>query len=673
MARIKTVTRLRKCLRKPPVERSEADINLVLQATSTVMLFQAAGPQIHREICLAMKHIYLRRGESMSITEMSGGRACYLVLHGRLRMQLNNKGGGKEGGGGADEKVLDVMPSDSGVSTEQLKTLFNTIDKDGSGGIDLEEILEICDVLGLKATEEEMQEMLEAADADQDGVLNYEEFLTIMDQFGVTASSGSNQWVVKEDGTLETEMATGASFGEESIQGERPLRATITALKNTDLIVLDGSDYGRIMADGFSKIDVLQELHSVQTLLTRTELNPVATVTKSKQFTIGQHICSEGSPAERLYFIVSGDCTIMKRRKTRSIGGSLVTSGQNILRGGPIRAALPQRRLKHTNVEVGILGAGDFFGEESLVEGGGTHRHTIAAKGFVQVLMLNMADAFKLIHEEDIEGLLQLSDSRKGFRDTQFFKASKTIEKQSVELAEYKKRLAERLVEGLPEEAGDLEDSVEDGKGVREGAKAKDEGAKGKAELFLRVERDDFSLPRLDTFGRASDPGFGSSAGAYFGGAPRRQSIAPAPAAFSPAIAQRHATVLCRKFYDEKLHALMDGDESDRSAEKRALAGRFSDGFNPELAFGQNNRSWSMDGIQLAREESTESLPPIFSKIHKQSTLFPVTKPRKKVNKRKQGNFVRIRRPDSRDTAPSEADSSLFLGIISQQSRPSLA
>ena len=99
MARIKTVTRLRKCLRKPPVERSEADINLVLQATSTVMLFQAAGPQIHREICLAMKHIYLRRGESMSITEMSGGRACYLVLHGRLRMQLNNRGGGKEGGG----------------------------------------------------------------------------------------------------------------------------------------------------------------------------------------------------------------------------------------------------------------------------------------------------------------------------------------------------------------------------------------------------------------------------------------------------------------------------------------------------------------------------------------------------------------------------------------------
>ena len=51
-------------------------------------------------------------------------------------MQLNNRGGSKEGGKAGDEKVLDVMPSDSGVSTEQLKTLFNTIDKDGSGGID---------------------------------------------------------------------------------------------------------------------------------------------------------------------------------------------------------------------------------------------------------------------------------------------------------------------------------------------------------------------------------------------------------------------------------------------------------------------------------------------------------------------------------------------------------
>ena len=264
------------------------------------------------------------------------------------------------------------MPSDSGVSTEQLRTLFNTIDKDGSGGIDLEEILEIYDVLGLKATEEEMQEMLEAADADQDGVLNYDEFLTIMDQFGVTASSGANQWVVKEDGTLETEMTTGASFGEESIQGERPLRATITALKTTDLVVLDGADYGRIMADGFSKLDVLQELHSVQTLLTRTELNPVATVTKSKQFTTGQLICSEGSPAERLYFVVSGDCTILKRRRAHPAGVSLAAPGQHILRGGPIRAALPPRRLKHVNVEVGILSAGDFFGEEALVEGGGS-------------------------------------------------------------------------------------------------------------------------------------------------------------------------------------------------------------------------------------------------------------------------------------------------------------
>ena len=95
MAHIKTASRMRKCLRKPPVERSEADINLVLQATANVMLFQAAGPQIHREICLAVKHIYLRRGESMSITEVSGGRACYLVLHGRLRMQLNNRGGAR--------------------------------------------------------------------------------------------------------------------------------------------------------------------------------------------------------------------------------------------------------------------------------------------------------------------------------------------------------------------------------------------------------------------------------------------------------------------------------------------------------------------------------------------------------------------------------------------------
>lgn len=276
--------------------------------------------------------------------------------------------------------------------------------------------------------------------------------------------------------------------------------------------------------------------------------------------------------------------------------------------------------------------------------------------------MLNLEDAFKLINEEDIEGLLQLSDSRKGFRETQFLKASKIIEKQSAVRAEYKKRQEERLKEGLTEEDGDHR--------VGElSPEAKTHEAEGKPEIVVKVERNEFSLPRLDLFGRASDPGIGTGGGVYFAGAPQRHSIAPAPAAFSPAIAQRHATVLCRKFYDEKLHTLMDGEDPDKSAEKRALAGRFSDGFNPELAFGQNNRSWSMDGAQLVREESTQSLPPIFAKIHRQSTLFPAPKPRKTA-KKKVGNFVRIRRPESRD---DPADDSLFLGIISQQSRPSLA
>ena len=69
--------------------------------------------------------------------------------------------------------------------------------------------------------------------------------------------------------------------------------------------------------------------------------------------------------------------------------------------------------------------------------------------------MLDLENAFKLINEEDIEGLLELSESRKGFRETQFLKASRTMEKQSAACAEYKKRQEERLKEGLCEEGGD--------------------------------------------------------------------------------------------------------------------------------------------------------------------------------------------------------------------------
>lgn len=59
---------------------------------------------------------------------------------------------------------------------ESLKEAFNLFDLDGSGDIDVQELVEVFGTLGQDISELEARELIAELDKDGDGLLNFEEF-----------------------------------------------------------------------------------------------------------------------------------------------------------------------------------------------------------------------------------------------------------------------------------------------------------------------------------------------------------------------------------------------------------------------------------------------------------------------------------------------------------------
>lgn len=64
-------------------------------------------------------------------------------------------------------------------SRSAVLSAFETI-RDGSAGISLDSLKQICSSVGLSYTEEELVMMIEEADKDHDGVINESEFMDIL-------------------------------------------------------------------------------------------------------------------------------------------------------------------------------------------------------------------------------------------------------------------------------------------------------------------------------------------------------------------------------------------------------------------------------------------------------------------------------------------------------------
>jgi Ca2+-binding EF-hand superfamily protein len=62
----------------------------------------------------------------------------------------------------------------------EFREIFNLVDLDSGGSIDLEELRELMDLLGMEASEDEMAKMVSEIDSHGSGEITFEDFVRVM-------------------------------------------------------------------------------------------------------------------------------------------------------------------------------------------------------------------------------------------------------------------------------------------------------------------------------------------------------------------------------------------------------------------------------------------------------------------------------------------------------------
>jgi calmodulin len=65
---------------------------------------------------------------------------------------------------------------------DEMREIFSLVDKDGGGTISTEELEELLEIIGIKASKDDMEVMVEQMDADNSGEIDFEEFAEVMTQ-----------------------------------------------------------------------------------------------------------------------------------------------------------------------------------------------------------------------------------------------------------------------------------------------------------------------------------------------------------------------------------------------------------------------------------------------------------------------------------------------------------
>eukprot|EP00961_Rhodomonas_salina_P014377 193043-Rhodomonas_salina.5 len=68
----------------------------------------------------------------------------------------------------------------SASDREEFRELFNSIDSDGGGAIDLDELGEMMELLGRPMSREKLQKMMSEVDTDGGGSIDFEEFCQLV-------------------------------------------------------------------------------------------------------------------------------------------------------------------------------------------------------------------------------------------------------------------------------------------------------------------------------------------------------------------------------------------------------------------------------------------------------------------------------------------------------------
>jgi len=422
MERATKIGRIRKALMRKSQNRSVLDIDHIKEETAEVPMFVSNGDAVHQDLCYVAKLKRIGQGETAAI---KGSQFVY-VMSGAVRVvtdsvkPLENTRRDRLRATSQAANRASQSGNSGGVTEEEMQELFNSIDADGSGAIDGEELQTALEMMGIHLSDENIQELMDGVDDDGSGELEFPEFVEILTSKLKLGRPPERKWEEK-DGQWERDFLESHSFGELSVLDNTEYKATLLATEAADLVVLEQSDYHMVLTEGFDgelkkKVNFISNTAVVQAALTATDLRSLAFACQRVRFPPKTWLYQEEQEANAVFLIESGECqvqrTVVEEIPDMSSGKRSVTA---VLR----EDVMAERRRRVRMYPVATLGPGDMCGEDTVVHPGQPHSLSVAATSTVEAFKIDTRVLTRVLHPRDLERLREHSRAILNWRKSQ--------------------------------------------------------------------------------------------------------------------------------------------------------------------------------------------------------------------------------------------------------------
>ncbi|KAG2500801.1 hypothetical protein HYH03_001563 [Edaphochlamys debaryana] len=490
LERIKTIKRVCRALSKKPQLRTSIEVGYVMSETEKLALLTRDGPGVHRDLCHVARVVSLKEMDSWKLPPQwapfmgapsaeagtaSGGARPNLVyvfvLQGKAQLRTRSKepfalrlNASRQRAREQEEEAEEGEAEGGGlegVTEAEMMALFQSIDVDGSGAIDVSELQTALEMMGIHKSEDEVTEMMEGVDEDGSGELEFAEFRAILRK-AIRGTGGAPVEWREAGGLWACELGPGSSVGEAALldPSPQPQDATLLALDATDLLVLERTDYERILENGFdgelkAKMALLRSTPVLGEALRRTDLRLLAHAMARRTVPMNSTLYEQGAPPASLDLIVEGHCKVTDSGFSSGLTGSGAGGGggppslqqlQSALEEGGGRGWGPPAVLRRGSphfrgagrtkkLELAVLGPGDMCSEASVL-GSEKHPHSavVTTSGGITLLSLGVRDLRRLVHPADLATLREHFERRYANRSNRLAVAASVANMAATEL-----------------------------------------------------------------------------------------------------------------------------------------------------------------------------------------------------------------------------------------------
>lgn len=317
-----------KVLKKPPAERTEMDISMLVDFLVENEFFQKLDVVRRRRLARVMR--YESFGFDQNIFEVGDpGSKFYIVLSGKVAVFVPHTGGGQEGEG-PPATILQQRENSSGIVKEsptkkESSSLALSRDRAGShANLDPplrrgSHVISTSDLSGNKGSP-----LLARHPSSSSAIA----------ATAATAASGAASAVGNGEDDDHTpimdcvaELGVGQSFGELALLNSNPRAATVTTITTCEFMTIQRSDYEETIKSMQEelislKMSVLRQLSGFRKVGTQ-EVQRLSTFFQEAGYVRNDHVLKQGDPIrdESLFLVlIRGQCRVVFEGTERDLG-----------------------------------------------------------------------------------------------------------------------------------------------------------------------------------------------------------------------------------------------------------------------------------------------------------------------------------------------------------------